>query len=216
MALRLPRLLPVTIVAMAALLGIKSVALVRAAAPSASGAPASASSAASTGAAAPAEAPAETPPSAAGTQPPAPMPSPAEQRLLEDLARRSAALDARAAALDLKETVLTAAEKRVAAEVAELASLQKKLAAEDEARQAGSEANWDGLVKLYENMRPQDAATIFDGLDMHVLLEVVRRMNERKAAPILAAMDPDKARALTAQLAAAPNGSGSRPGGTGS
>jgi flagellar motility protein MotE (MotC chaperone) len=67
-------------------------------------------------------------------------------------------------------------------------------------------------VKLYENMRPGDAATIFNGLDMHVLLEVVRRMNQRKAAPILAAMDPAKARALTAELARAP----AIPGGTGS
>ncbi len=214
MAPRLPRLLPVTIVAMAALLGVKSVALVRAAAPSASGAPASAPMSAPMSARVSASASASTSAAApsASTPPPARMPSPAEQRLLEDLARRSAALDARAAALDLKETVLKAAEKRVAGEVAELAALQKKLAAEDEARQAGSEANWDGLVKLYENMRPQDAATIFDGLDMHVLLEVVRRMNERKAAPILAAMDPAKARALTAQLAAAPGS----PGGTGS
>jgi flagellar motility protein MotE (MotC chaperone) len=213
MALRLPRLLPLTIVAMAALLGVKSVALVRAAAP------ATASNPASTAAPALAAGPASpTPPQAAspGLPPPAGMPSPAEQRLLQDLARRSAALDARAAALALKETVLQAAEKRVAAEVAELQALQKKLAAEDQARQAGSEANWDGLVKLYQNMRPQDAATIFNGLDMHVLLEVVRRMNERKAAPILAAMDPEKARALTAQLAAAPGGSGSGQGGSGS
>jgi len=214
MALRLPRLLPLTIVAMVALLGVKSVALVRAAAPIASGGPASAS--ASTSASAIAAGRVEPPALAASTPPPPPMPSPAEQRLLEDLARRSATLDRRAAALDFKETVLAAAEKRIAAEVVELQALQKKLAAEDAARQAGSEANWDGLAKLYENMRPQDAATIFNGLDMHVLLEVVRRMNQRKAAPILAAMDPDKARALTAQLAAAPASSGSVPGGTGS
>ncbi len=205
MALRMPRLLPMTILAMAALLGVKSVALVRAAAPTVAGS--SSSSPVSSPVSAPL--PLEPPPT---QSPPAPMPSPAEQRLLQDLARRSAALDARAAALDLRETVLKAAEKRIAAEVAALAALQKKLAAEDEARHQASEANWDALVRLYENMRPTDAATIFNGLDMHVLLEVVRRMNERKAAPILAAMDPDKARALTAELATAPKA----PTGTGS
>ncbi|HTU54254.1 MAG TPA: hypothetical protein VMF62_09815 [Acetobacteraceae bacterium] len=193
MALRLPRLLPVTILAMAMLLGVKTVALVRAAAPAASG------QAAPQKLAPPAPEAASPSPS-----PPPPLPSPTERRLLEDLAHRSAELDARAAALDLRETVLKAAEKRLAQEVAELSALQKKLAAEDAARQQSSEANWDGLVKLYENMRPGDAATIFNGLDMHVLLEVVRRMNQRKAAPILAAMDPDKARALTAELARAP------------
>ena len=193
MALRLPRLLPVTILTMAMLLGVKTVALVRAAAPAASG------QTAPRPLAPPAPEAASPSPS-----PPPPLPSPTERRLLEDLAHRSAELDARAAALDLRETVLKAAETRLAQEVAELSALQKKLAAEDAARQQSTAANWDGLVKLYENMRPGDAATIFNGLDMHVLLEVVRRMNERKAAPILAAMDPAKARALTAELAQAP------------
>lgn len=205
MALRLPRLLPLTILAMALLLGVKTVALVRAAAPAASG----------QGITTPVSqplTPSRIAPASPSPSPPPPLPSPTERRLLEDLAHRSAELDARAAALDLRETVLKAAEKRIALEVAELSALQKKLAAEEAARRQSSEANWDGLVKLYENMRPGDAATIFNGLDMHVLLEVVRRMNQRKAAPILAAMDPDKARALTAELARAP----AIPGGTGS
>ncbi|HUA76286.1 MAG TPA: hypothetical protein VMA86_01365, partial [Acetobacteraceae bacterium] len=99
MALRMPRLLPMTILAMAALLGVKSVALVRAAAPTVAGA----STSAPVSAPMSAPLPLEPPPT---QSPPAPMPSPAEQRLLQDLARRSAALDARAAALDLRETVL--------------------------------------------------------------------------------------------------------------
>jgi flagellar motility protein MotE (MotC chaperone) len=51
-------------------------------------------------------------------------------------------------------------------------------------------------------MKPRDAAKIFDDLDTPVLLEVVDRMNERKAAPILAAMQPDRAREITEKLAA--------------
>ena len=61
--------------------------------------------------------------------------------------------------------------------------------------------SWQGLVKLYEAMKPRDAATIFNDLDMPVLLQVVDRMKEAKAAPVLAAMQPDKARDLTARLA---------------
>jgi flagellar motility protein MotE (MotC chaperone) len=57
-------------------------------------------------------------------------------------------------------------------------------------------------VKLYASMKPRDAAKIFDDLDTPVLLEVVDRMNERKAAPILAAMQPDRAREVTEKLAA--------------
>ena len=74
------------------------------------------------------------------------------------------------------------------------------------------------LVKIYENMKPKEAATIFNTLDLDVLLAVVGRMNERKTSPILAAMDPDKARIVTIKLAeqrklpqAAPDSSDKKP-----
>jgi flagellar motility protein MotE (MotC chaperone) len=50
-------------------------------------------------------------------------------------------------------------------------------------------------------MRPRDAATIFNDLDEPVLLNVLDRMKDSKAAPVLAAMKPDKARDITAKLA---------------
>ena len=64
------------------------------------------------------------------------------------------------------------------------------------------DANWGGLVKLYANMKPREAAKIWDDLETQVLLELLDRMNERKAAPILAAMQPDRAREITEKLAA--------------
>lgn len=196
---QLPRLLPVTIVVMAALLGLKSVTLVRAAAPPAKVAPATSEAS---------QAPPDTPIAAC---PPARRESPAERQLLLDLHQRSTLLQQRAAALDLRESVLKAAEKKLSERVAELATLQKKLASESAQRQQQDAAKWRALVELYQNMRPRSAAAIFDGLPMAVLLGVMSRMNERKAAPILAAMQPDKARALTARLAALPgaaNGGG--------
>ena len=67
------------------------------------------------------------------------------------------------------------------------------------ARREREDTSWKGLVKVYEAMKPRDAATIFNDLEMPVLLQVVDRMKEAKAAPVLAAMQPDKARDLTAQ-----------------
>lgn len=58
------------------------------------------------------------------------------------------------------------------------------------------------LVKIYEGMKPKEAATIFNTLDMDVLLSVISRMSERKSSPVLAAMAPDKARLVTIRLAA--------------
>ena len=94
-----------------------------------------------------------------------------------------------------------AAEQKVSARVTELQDLQNKLEALEATRKDHEDASWQGLVKLYEAMRPRDAATIFNDLEMPVLLQVVDRMKEAKAAPVLAAMQPDKARDLTAKLA---------------
>ena len=50
-------------------------------------------------------------------------------------------------------------------------------------------------------MKPADAARIMNTLDMKVLIDVTQRMNERKIAPIMAAMDPSTAKKLTMELA---------------
>jgi flagellar motility protein MotE (MotC chaperone) len=188
--IRRPRLLPLTIVALALLLLVKSAVLVRAALPTeAHAAPAEPV------AAKPAPTPA-TPIACA-----APVVSDDERKLLLDLRHRSAELDARAAGLTAREGVLAAAEKRIGARVAELTSLQQRLESLNTARKARENANWQGLVKLYETMKPRDAAAIFNDLDRDVLLQVLDRMKERKAAPVLAAMQPERARQVTAELA---------------
>ena len=59
---------------------------------------------------------------------------------------------------------MTAAEQKLAARMAELQTLQKKLEGLDAAQKQKAEAGWQGLVKLYETMKPKDAATIFNDL----------------------------------------------------
>lgn len=129
------------------------------------------------------------------------QPTAAELTVLEDLRARRLALEARERSLAEREAVLAAAERRLAARIAELEQLRERLEALDRAQREREEAGWRGLVRIYESMRPRDAARIFNELEMPVLLEVVERMRERVAAPILAGMNPDKAKALTAELA---------------
>ena len=54
---------------------------------------------------------------------------------------------------------------------------------------------------MYENMKPKDAARIFDRLDMKILVDVSTQMNPRKMSDILAQMSPDAAERLTVRLA---------------
>ncbi len=51
------------------------------------------------------------------------------------------------------------------------------------------------------DIQDKEAARIFEQLDMVVLLEVIDRMKERKAAPVLARLSPDRAQEITLELA---------------
>jgi flagellar motility protein MotE (MotC chaperone) len=145
-----------------------------------------------TPAAAPAAPLARAPPSAEAV---------AERAVLEALRARRAELEAREAHAAAREQVLAAAERRLMQRIEDLGALQTRLEALERDRVAREESGLRGLVKLYEGMRPRDAATIFDELDLPVLVAIVDRMREAKAAPVMGAMRPDRARVLTAELA---------------
>jgi flagellar motility protein MotE (MotC chaperone) len=216
MRLHRPRLLPATIAAMSALLVLKSSLLVQAvageAAPAASASATPAQAApASQAPAAPAILSAAVPAAAAGAvvgaapvaaaAPPVLPLSDSEKAVLLALRARRDVLDARATALDQRAAEIAAADRRLEARVTELSALQGHLEALEAGRQQHRAENWSGLVKTYETMKPREAAAIFDALDMQVLLQVLDRMQERRAAPVLAAMQPDRARLATQLLA---------------
>jgi flagellar motility protein MotE (MotC chaperone) len=203
--LRPPRLLPITIFALAGLLAVKSSDLVRAATATTDTATQVSTT---TLASAPASHPAPLP--AAPVQPDPAKPSEdsaaapvtdGERTVLLELRQRRQELDSREATVAARESLLAATEQKLVGRVVELQALQKKLEALEATRKEREDASWQGLVKLYEAMKPRDAATIFNDLEMPVLLQVVDRMKEAKAAPVLAAMQPDKARDLTAKIA---------------
>ena len=127
--------------------------------------------------------------------------SPSEVELLQKLADRRAELDKRAAELSQREVLLQAAEKRIDDKIAKLEALEKQIGGIVDKHTEEDEARIKSLVKIYETMKPADAARIFGQLDMPVLLGVLEHMKERNAAPILAAMDPTKAKAVTLALA---------------
>ncbi len=117
-----------------------------------------------------------------------------EINLLQSLAERRKELDLRAHQLEQREVLLLAVERRIDEKVVALKLLKKSIEGE-------TENQYKSLVKIYENMKPKDAARIFEGLDMAILLPVTERMKERKLAAVLAKMNTNNAMALTIQLA---------------
>ena len=127
--------------------------------------------------------------------------SPAEIAILGSLSERREEIEKRAQALDMREQLLTAAEKRVNERIAELKAIEGKINSQIAANDKGNEERLKSVVQMYETMKPKDAARIFGRLDMGVLIDVAKRMNPRKMAVILAAMDPVTAQDLTVELA---------------
>jgi len=101
----------------------------------------------------------------------------------------------------MRETLISAAEQRLEQKMAELKALKSLIEETLKNRNEDQEKQMQSLVKMYEAMKPKDAAQIFEELDIDVLLDVVARMSERKVAPILGLVTPDRAKEITVELA---------------
>src|SRR6202012_4485213 len=114
--------------------------------------------------------------------------SPAEMEVLKQLSHRRDELDKRAHDLDTREALIKVGEQRVDQKIKEMESLRVQLQTMVDQINGAQQAQVDNLVKIYETMKPADAAKIFETLDMPVLLGVIQRMKPKSTAPILAAM----------------------------
>lgn len=121
--------------------------------------------------------------------------------LLQSLSERRKELDARERAIEQREGLLVAAEHRIETKIGELKAVRAEIEGLIKKYDEQEEQQISGLVKIYETMKPKDAARIFNELDMDVLLEVFERMKASKTAPVLADMDPIRAKDITTRIA---------------
>ena len=128
------------------------------------------------------------------------QPSVAERSLLSSLSDRRRELDAREREIAMQGRLLEASERRVEARIDELKEIEGRIETLFGVQEEAEEQQLNSLVTMYQSMKPKDAARIFGQLDMDILIQVVKRMSERKMAPILAAMDPIAAQELTVEL----------------
>lgn len=121
--------------------------------------------------------------------------------LLQSLSERRKELDARERAIEQREGLLAAAEHRIESKIGELKAVKVEIEGLIKKYDEQEEQQIAGLVKIYETMKPKDAARIFNELDIDVLLEVFERMKASKTAPVLADMDPLRAKEITLRIA---------------
>jgi flagellar motility protein MotE (MotC chaperone) len=207
------RLLPSVMVAASALLGLKlvdlwsdgSAAIAAESAQTPAAAPQTASAAPATPPAPKDAAPAASAPNAAAAPAAAKAPDPLQlssQEIdeLQQLSQRRIELDKRAADLNERDVLMQATEKRIDEKIAKLQALEKSIQGSVKQEDAQDNARVQSLAHMYEQMKPQDAARILDQLDVPVVITLLSMMRELKASPILAAMDPAKAKEVTLAL----------------
>lgn len=121
--------------------------------------------------------------------------------VLQQLSDRRKQLDDREKQLDQREALLKAARAEIAEKYKELDAVRAEIKTLLGQQSEAEEAKLQSLVKVYEGMKPADAANILNTLETDVLMQVMDRMSVRKLSPILAQMDPEVARAVTIRLA---------------
>jgi flagellar motility protein MotE (MotC chaperone) len=127
--------------------------------------------------------------------------SPAELQVLQSLGTRRGQLDQRESDLSTQIALLAAAETKLDAKVKTLNGLKSdikgllKVADDQEAAEVGR------MVKVFEAMKPKDAAPRMVLLSDSVRLPIAAKLKEKSLALILAQMPPAEAKKLTESLA---------------
>lgn len=120
--------------------------------------------------------------------------------LLAAIAVEREDLAARKAALDEREAEIALARAAVLKQVQELSSLREDVTQLLEQAKGAEAADVGRLVRIYEAMKPAQAAIQLQEADLELAVLVLAAMAERNAGPIMAAMSPDRANAVSRVL----------------
>ncbi len=124
----------------------------------------------------------------------------ADMDVLKQLSERREQLEKRSRDLDTRESLLKITEQRIAQKMKDMETLRRQVQTLVDQAGGAQQAQLDNLVKIYETMKPDEAAKIFETLDMPVLLGVIQRMKPARTAAVMARMPPEKAKEITIAL----------------
>lgn len=124
----------------------------------------------------------------------------AETTLMQELQRRRAALEEQEKALGQREQELASLQAEVEKKIQRLTQLREELKGLLSQQQSQREARLLHLVKLYEAMRPEEAASLLNSLDETLAVGLLSHMNKKKAGKVLAMVNPQRASQLSEKL----------------
>jgi len=127
--------------------------------------------------------------------------SEAEIRILQELEVRRVELERRSQALELREQLVDLMEAQMTDKINQLTALRNDLRVLIGNISGKEDSELEQLAKVYEAMKPPAAATVLDRLDNLIVYDLFRKMNPKKTAKIMEALDPAKARFISELLA---------------
>ncbi len=148
-----------------------------------------------------AEQEAEDEPGAGADPAPIACAQPDLQRVLDALRKREADLAAREEQLAQREEELASVSASTETMLAELAAAREELRATIALADAAAEDDISRLTKVYEQMKPKEAASLFEQMDPRFAAGFLARMRPEASAGIMAGMTPESAYAVSVILA---------------
>ena len=124
-----------------------------------------------------------------------------EKQLLQQLRKRRKQIESDKDELPAEKMALESIKQHIDNRLDVLENLQNKLKPQFNSNNQNDGKKILKLVKVYESMKPKEAAKIFNDLQIGVLVEMTLSMKESRLAAILSEMKPEKARELTSILA---------------
>jgi flagellar protein FlbB len=92
---------------------------------------------------------------------------------------------------------VTKAEPKVASASKPMVLTKAEIEKQMKAKEAAERKRVSKLARLYNEMKPQEAADIMNDLDDDMIIAILQRMDEGQSAKILAKFDPEKSARLT-------------------
>ncbi len=121
--------------------------------------------------------------------------------LLAQVKAREAALAEREAEIEARVEVLSLVEEKVAADLARLKEAEASLRATISVANQAAESDIARLTSVYENMKSENAAPLFQQMEPSFAAGFLGRMRPDAAAAILAALEPELAYTISVVLA---------------
>ena len=77
---------------------------------------------------------------------------------------------------------------------------QKEIEEQMKAREAAEKKRISKLARIYDNMKPEEAANALNDVSLDTVVMILQKMDESNAGQVIAKMDPSKAARITQML----------------